>query len=230
MKSYFVTATGTDVGKTYVTAGIIRAARRAGRSAAGIKPLLSGYDPATPELSDAGQLLSAMGKPVTERTISAISPWRYAAAMSPDMAAARESRSVHLPSLVTFCRAAAEATDGVLLVEGVGGAMVPLDKFHTVRDWIAGLNIPTLLVAGTYLGTMSHILTAVDSLQARQIDIAAIVLSESVSSPVPPEETARAIAKFVPRIQIHTIPRTHNENAFQRLAWALDQYMATTIS
>jgi dethiobiotin synthetase len=224
MKPYFVTATGTDVGKTYVAAGIIRAARRAGREAAGIKPLLSGYDPAKPALSDAGQLLSAMGKPVTERTIAAISPWRYAAAMSPDMAAARENRSVHLPSLIAFCQAAQQATNGMLLVEGVGGAMVPLDKFHTVRDWIAALNVPALLVAGTYLGTISHILTAIDSLQSRQIEIAAIVLSESISSPVPPEETARAIAKFAPRIQIHTIPRTQSENAFQRLAWALDQY------
>jgi dethiobiotin synthetase len=224
MKSFFVTATGTDIGKTYVTAGIIRAARQAGRVAAGIKPLLSGYDPTAPEQCDAGQLLLAMGKPVTERTISAVAPWRYAAAMSPDMAAARENRSVHLPSLIKFCEAAADAANGMLLVEGVGGAMVPLDRFHTVRDWIAGLNIPAVLVAGTYLGTMSHILTAVDALQARQIDIAAIVLSESVSSPVPPEETAGAIAKFVPRIQIHTIPRARNDNAFQRLAWALDQY------
>jgi dethiobiotin synthetase len=224
MKPYFVTATGTDVGKTYVSAGIIRAARKAGRVAAGIKPLLSGYDPSRPELSDAGQLLKAMGKPVNERTIAAISPWRYAAAMSPDMAAARENRSVHLPSLITFCRAAAQATNGVLLVEGVGGAMVPLDKFHTVRDWIAALNVPTLLVAGTYLGTMSHILTAIDSLQSRQIEVAGIVLSESLTSPVPPEETARAIAKFVPRVPIHTIPRDQNDNAFQRLAWALDQY------
>jgi hypothetical protein len=54
--------------------------------------------------------------------------------------------------------------------------------------------------------------------------VAGIVLSESLTSPVPPEETARAIAKFVPRVPIHTIPRDQNDNAFQRLAWALDQY------
>lgn len=224
MKPYFVTATGTDVGKTFVSAGIIRAARQAGRMAAGIKPLMSGYDPRQAEQSDAGQLLYAMGKPVNERTIAAISPWRYAAAMAPDMAAARENRTVSLPSLVTFCRAAAEAIEGLLLVEGVGGAMVPLDKYHTVRDWITALNMPTLLVAGTYLGTMSHILTAVDALQARHINISAIVLSESVDSPVSPQETARAIQKFVPRVPIHLIPRHDNVNSFQRLAWDLDQY------
>jgi dethiobiotin synthetase len=110
------------------------------------------------------------------------------------------------------------------LVEGVGGTMVPIDPWHTVRDWIAALRIPAILVAGTYLGTISHVLTAADALAARNVEIAGIVLSESETSPVPPEATARTIARFLPRTQIFTIPRGRSEMAFQRLAWALDQY------
>ena len=67
MKAMFVTATGTDVGKTYVTAGIIRAMHERGRLASAIKPVMSGYDPHQPEASDAAILLDAMGKPVTAR-------------------------------------------------------------------------------------------------------------------------------------------------------------------
>jgi dethiobiotin synthetase len=73
MKAGFVTATGTDVGKTYVTSGIIRALREQGKPANAIKPLMSGYDPAAPAGSDAGILLEAMGKPVNAHSIAAMS-------------------------------------------------------------------------------------------------------------------------------------------------------------
>ncbi|HQT64071.1 MAG: dethiobiotin synthase [Acidocella sp. 20-57-95] len=224
MKPFFVTATGTAIGKTYVTAGIIRAARLMGNEATGIKPLLSGYNPAAPEASDSGALLAAMGKPITEETIAAITPWRFAAPLSPDMAAAREGRSISLRALTTFCRVAAQAAPGLMLIEGVGGVMVPIETVYTVREWISALEIPAILVAGTYLGTISHTLTAIEALHARQIEIAAIVLSESEHSPIPNAELASAIAKFAPRIQIHTIARDHNEPAFKQLAWALGQY------
>lgn len=218
MKALFVTATGTDVGKTYVTAGILRAARQLGHLASAIKPLMSGYDAQMPQASDAGILLEAMGKRANPGTIAAIAPWRYAAPLSPDMAAAREGRRVNLPDILTFCRAAIRAAPGMMLVEGVGGAMVPLDAKHTVRDWIAALGLPALLTTGSYLGTISHTLTAAEALLSRGVDIAAIVVSESEISPVPPEETAAAIGRFLPDIAVHIIPRHLNNISFLNLA------------
>jgi dethiobiotin synthetase len=98
MRSYFVTATGTDIGKTYITAGILRAARAAGRPVSAIKPVLSGYSPEFAAGSDPAVLLAAMGKRVTQHNIAAISPWRFTAPLSPDMAAARENRRAgHAP-------------------------------------------------------------------------------------------------------------------------------------
>ena len=218
MKAAFVTATGTDIGKTYITAGIIRALIEQGQQAAAVKPVMSGYDPAAPEPSDAAILLQAMGKPVTPETVAAIAPWRYSAPLSPDMAAAREGRAIALPDLLRFCRAAIRAAPGTLLVEGVGGAMVPLNSTHTVRDWIAELRLPALLVAGTYLGAISHSLTTAEALLRGGNRIAAIILSESEISPVPAEETAAAIANFLPGIAIHIIPRHFNNLSFLKLA------------
>ena len=86
----FITATGTDIGKTYVTAGLLRAGRRAGIAVDALKPVLSGYDPADAETSDAGVLLAALDRPITAATIAAMSPWRFAAPLSPDRAAERE--------------------------------------------------------------------------------------------------------------------------------------------
>ncbi len=223
MRSYFVTATGTDVGKTFVTAGLIRAVRKAGRQASAIKPIMSGYNPEKPEGCDAGILLAAMNKPVSEQTVAAISPWRYRAAISPDMAAAAEGRVISLPHVLTFCRAAAASAPDLMFVEGVGGAMVPLDSWHTVRDLIAGLQMPALLVSGSYLGSISHVLTAADCLSGRGILIAGIVISESESAPVPPEEMAGTVTKFLPRLPIHIIPRRANELAFDKLVFALDK-------
>ena len=106
----------------------------------------------------------------------------------------------------------------MMLVEGVGGAMVPLDAKHTVRDWIAALGLPALLTTGSYLGTISHTLTAAEALLSRGVDIAAIVVSESEISPVPPEETAAAIGRFLPDIAVHIIPRHLNNISFLNLA------------
>jgi len=220
MASYFITATGTDVGKTYVTAGIVRAAREAGRNLSAIKPVLSGYTRAQAASSDPAVLLSAMGRPITLRNIAALSPWRFAEPLSPDMAAAREGRELELRELAAFCRAAIEAAPDGLLIEGVGGAGVPLNPIHLVADWIAALRIPAILVAGTYLGTISHTVSTAQWLMARGVHIAAVVLSESLASPVPPEETAMVIARFLPH-PVHIIPRDLNDRSFRELAAAL---------
>jgi dethiobiotin synthetase len=220
MSSYFVTATGTDIGKTYVTAGIVRAARAAGRHWSAIKPLLSGYDAATAAGSDSAVLLAAMGKRVTLRNIACITPWRFAAPLSPDMAAAREGRNVDFDALTAFCRAAMESAPETLLIEGVGGVAVPLDAKRVVADWISGLRIPAILVAGTYLGTISHTLAAAEFLAARGVRIAQIVLSESLSAPVSSEETADTLARFLPA-PIRIIPRNLNDRSFRELADAL---------
>ncbi len=213
MRSYFVTATGTGVGKTYVTAGILRAAA----NFSAIKPLLSGYTQATAAASDSAILLAAMRKRVTHKNIAAITPWRFVAPLSPDAAAAREFRHVDFESLLTFCHAAMDAAPGHLLIEGVGGVAVPLNTKRLVIDWIFSLRIPAILVAGTYLGTISHTITAANLLAARGIPIAAIVLSEDAAPALSSAETATILARFLPH-PIHIVPRDFNDLSFQGLA------------
>jgi dethiobiotin synthetase len=214
MPAFFITATGTDIGKTFIASGLIRAARAQGRPAGAIKPVMSGYDAHHPARSDAGLLLASMGEPADARNVARISPWRYRAPLSPDMAAAREGEMVPFGDLLAFCRAEIAKAPGLILVEGVGGVMVPLDSRHTVRDWIEQLGLPVLLVAGTYLGTISHTLTAAEALLRRDGRIAAILLNESADSPVPPEETAAAISRFLPGIRLAIIPRDAGSEAF----------------
>ena len=207
MKRLFVTGSGTGVGKTLVTAALAHQLRRAGTTVRAVKPVISGYAPATHRESDTALLLDSLGKSHASEAIGGVSPFRFAAPLSPDMAAAREGREIDFEALLTFCRGCADGPEDVLLIEGVGGVMVPLTRDKTVLDWIAALGAPCLLVAGSYLGTISHTLTGAAALHQRGVAIAGLVISESEESPVPPAETQATIRRFVPDTPIVVVPR-----------------------
>jgi dethiobiotin synthetase len=213
MSAFFVTATGTDVGKTFVASGLIRHWRAAGRQVDALKPVATGFDPASAEASDAGVLLSALGRPVTPAEIDRISPWRFAAPLSPDMAAQREKRAIDFDALVTFSQAAIASNKDVLLIEGIGGIMVPLNDRHTVLDWMLALNIPLVLVTGTYLGSLSHTLTALDVLMRRGLSVKAVVVNETPGSAVTIESTIVTIANFARAIPIIEMRRIAERSA-----------------
>ncbi len=162
MTAIFITATGTDVGKTYVAASLIRLFRQMGRTVDAIKPVVSGFDPAAAATSDPGILLEALGLPPTADEIQRISPWRFRAPLSPDLAARREGRAIDVDQVIAFCRSAVERRADLLLIEGVGGVMVPLDGQRTILDVMMALRLPLILVTGSYLGAISHTLTAVE--------------------------------------------------------------------
>jgi|GEM_PF-42246 len=206
MSRLFVTATGTDIGKTHVTALMLRQLRLRGLNPLGLKPVLSGYDAVALAESDPARLLAAMGEAVTPEAVATISPWRFAAPLSPDMAARQEGRVLPYGEMVAFCEETAARHEGPVLVEGVGGVMVPLDDTHTVLDWMADLGFPAVLVAGTYLGTLSHTLTALQALAARGVRVRAVVLSESAGAGVPTAETVATLRRFT-GVPIRVVPR-----------------------
>jgi dethiobiotin synthetase len=207
MTAYFVTATGTDIGKTFVTAGLIRYLRQSNQPVGALKPVVSGYEPSVVETSDPAVLLRALGRPVSAEEIENIAPFRFRAPLSPDLAAAREGRSVDFDTLLGFTREAIAAHTGLLFIEGVGGIMVPLDARRTVLDWMAELKLPVLLVVGGYLGTISHTLTALDVLARRQLGVTAIVVSEGERDTVPLDETVASIARFADTTPVVGLPR-----------------------
>jgi dethiobiotin synthetase len=222
VSTIFVTATGTDVGKTFVTRGLIRALRARGRDVAARKPVMSGFDLAEAAGSDAGLLLAALGRPVTPEAIADISPWRFAAPLAPDMAAAREGRTLDIGEVIRFSRDAVAADHDTLLIEGVGGLMSPVTADHIGIDWIAALRLPVILVAGSYLGTISHTLSALDVIARHDLEVAALVISESAGSPVGLDDTRATIARFAPRVEVVALPRLRGASldhaAFERLA------------
>jgi dethiobiotin synthetase len=192
----FITATGTDVGKTYVAASLIGHFRQMGRAVEAIKPVVSGFDPAQIASSDPGLLLLALGLPATLESIERISPWRFRAPLSPDLAAQREGRSIDVDDVIAFCRSVIEQRRDLLLIEGVGGVMVPLDGERTILDVMMALQLPLILVTGSYLGAISHTLTALDSLYRRDMNVLSVIVSETTGSGVTLDDTVAAISRF----------------------------------
>lgn len=176
MSLLFIAGTGTDIGKTYVTALLARTLHEKGHAVRALKPIISGFDPKTAATSDSALLLKAIGEEVNDETIAAISPWRYATPLAPNMAARREGRVVpDLSAVVSWCK----LRGGAVMIEGIGGVMSPLSDTQTNLDWIVGLACPVLLVGGSYLGAISHTLTAVAALRTRGVRIAGIVVNET---------------------------------------------------
>ena len=94
MKKIFITASGTEIGKTFVTRTLIHQLLKSNLCVRALKPVLTGVDKDDGASSDAGLLLNALGLDICAKNISSISPWRFKQPLSPDLAAAREGTSI----------------------------------------------------------------------------------------------------------------------------------------
>jgi len=209
MRTVFVAGANTDVGKTHIACALIEAARAAGRAVEALKPVVSGFDPADWRGSDPGRLLTALGRAPTEAALDAISPWRFAAPLAPPMAARAEGRSLALAEIAAFCtRRLAGAGADLALVEGVGGLMSPIADDATGLELMTALDLPVVLVGGSYLGAISHTLTALAVAQARGLAVRAVVLSQSAEPEAPDfAETVADVRRFAAGVPIVAAPR-----------------------
>ena len=217
MTAYFITATGTDCGKTFITAALLAAARARGLSAHAYKPVMSGWR-AEDTASDAHLLRAAGGN---QQSLDALSCYRFAAPLSPHQAAAKEGTTIDWEQLVGWCRThvATATPQSPCYLEGAGGVMTPITTTRTMRDLAAALAIPVILVSGTALGSISHTLTAIEALRAVNVPIHALILNESADSTIPLAEAHTAIAPFVRSIP-HCLVQPHVASLTQAESFA----------
>lgn len=202
----FITATGTELGKTLTTCGLLHQLQAAGKKAQAVKPVISGFDENNWTASDTGLLLEAMGLPLTMDQASAISPWRYEEPVSPHLAA--EDGGPDAADIVNFCQQTLER-EGIQLIEGAGGIMTPLVQGFTQLDLLERLHIPAVLVTGSYLGTISHTLTALEAIKSRGLRVLSVLVSETFAGGGSSlEDTAQAIRSHAPlTVPVYTLPR-----------------------
>ncbi len=178
----FVTGTGTGVGKTAVAGAIAAALGRDGVRVATFKPAVTGLEQAAAPgwPPDHELLAAAAGGSAPEQ----VAPWRFGPAVSPHLAAALSEVAIDPDALVAGAWRACEASGArALIVEGVGGLMVPLDERFLVRDLAARLGLPVVIAANPGLGTINHTLLTLESARGAGLDVAAVVLTPWPSRP-----------------------------------------------
>jgi dethiobiotin synthetase len=208
MSGFFITSSGTEIGKTLVTAALCYQLRQTGKPVTALKPIISGVTDDAMEGTDTAIIADGLGLELTPEVVNSISPFRYKAPLAPVMAAELEGRTLDYDALITACRASLMANP-FTLVEGVGGSFVPLAGKTLVTDWISDLGLPSLMVVGSYLGTISHTVATFEAMRARGLETRGIIVSESAGSGHPDlGRTAREVASLtgvptvsIPRIQ-----------------------------
>jgi dethiobiotin synthetase len=192
----FVAGTGTGVGKTVVTAGLVAWLRDDSPGARAIKPAQTG----APEDDDAGYVAAACDDPD-----AAVALRRYGPALAPRVAAERTDRPLDYDSLRADCREAVEGTPGPAVVEGIGGVRVPLAGDREVIDLVADLDLPTVVVARSGLGTLNHTALTVEAFRRRDVEVSSVVFDE-YRGETTAERTNPAEIERMTDLPVHTVP------------------------
>jgi dethiobiotin synthetase len=210
-KGFFVTGTGTEVGKTVVAAVLANDLRRHGHSVAVFKPAVTGLD--DPGETDHALLRRAAQ---SDQRDEEISPYRYGPPASPHLAAAQAADEIDPERLRSAARAAA-ATADFLVCEGVGGLMVPLlcrvlpamreeSASYLVRDLAGDLGLPVVIVAVPGLGTINHTLLTIEAARAVGLDVAAVVLTPWPEHPSTIERSNQETVEALGAVAVETLP------------------------
>ena len=161
-RGYFVTATDTGVGKTFITAALATALRAHGRDVALFKPVQSG---ATADDPSGDAVL-----------LGADCVYGFAASLAPLVAARAEGKTIELEPILARARELAHEHE-LLLVEGAGGLLVPLADKLDLADLAVALGLPLVVVARAGLGTVNHTLLTIEAARARGLELAGVVLN-----------------------------------------------------
>jgi dethiobiotin synthetase len=196
----FVTGTGTEVGKTVVAAVIARTAAQGGRRVAVFKPAVSGLDEAGEP--DHSLLRRASG---SSQSDDEIAPYRYGPPVSPHLGAELAGERIS-PERLRAAAAAAASDADALVVEGVGGLLVPLTLGYLVRDFARDLGLEATIAAPSGLGTINHTLLTIEALRSVGLAPAAVVLTPWPSEPGEVERSNREAIARLGSVRVETLP------------------------
>jgi dethiobiotin synthetase len=197
---YFVTGTGTGVGKTVAAAVTARVLMSLGYSVSVFKPAVTGLDdPGEPD----HVLLRRAAE--SEQTDEEIAPYRYGIPASPHLAAALAGEEID-PARLRQAAAAAAARAEMLVCEGVGGLMVPLTPGYLVRDFAQDLALPLLIAALPGLGTINHTLLTIEAARAKGLLVRGIMLGPWPDEPDEIELSNLETLRQLSGVEVQTVP------------------------
>ncbi len=178
-KGFFITATDTNVGKTYVACAMARGMREAGLKVGVMKPVETGCvsDESMPKGLRPSDALRLKEASQSEAPIDLINPYCYSPPLAPNIAAHEAGDSIKLFELKNLFDDLAADSD-IMIVEGAGGIMVPLNNNDKMLDLMVMLNLPIIIVATSRLGCINHTLLTYNAAISAGLTVAGVILNQ----------------------------------------------------
>jgi dethiobiotin synthetase len=225
----FITGTDTGVGKTLIAGAIAALLYRQGQKVGVLKPIASGcrHDREGLVSSDA-EFLAACAR--TNYPLSVITPVCYKTPAAPLTCADIEGRPVDYEAISAAYNYLCQTCD-VVIVEGIGGAMVPIDEQHTILDLAVQFNLPVVVVARPNLGTINHSLLTIEAVRRAGLPVAGVVISgyNAAEAGIPEETAPFVICNFSQTNLLAVVPRDEDSNVEEgRLGGAVIEALSST--
>lgn len=213
-KRIFITGTDTDVGKTLVTSCLINNFQQAKYSVTAIKPIAAGCNWLDGQLknSDALILQQLVDQPISYERVN---PVALESPIAPHIAAENENLHLSVQSLQTQCDLSQHQTD-ILLVEGAGGWLVPLNDNETLADFAIAESLDIILVVGMKLGCINHAMLTAQTVRASGLNIVAWVANMIDPDMSVVDENIETIKQKIEAPLIAIIPYIKSENIIQQ--------------
>lgn len=203
-KTYFVTGTDTEVGKTIASCALLQAAGQLGLRAVGYKPVASGSEMTADGLRNSDALALQRNSAVTA-DYAAINPYCFAEPTSPHIISADEGRPI-LASVMSSGLRTLEAQADWVLVEGAGGWFTPLSPTLSFSDWVKTEQLPVILVVGVKLGCINHAILTAQAVQQAGLTLAGWVANDVTPPGKRHAEYMATLKRVIPAPLLGEIP------------------------
>lgn len=219
-RAYFIAGTDTDVGKTTIAAGLLRAARQAGFSTLAGKPVASGCELGEHGLRNA-DALALMAQSSIPLPYEQVNPLAFAPAIAPHLAAREVGVTLAVADLLAPMQALLAHQADFTLIEGAGGWRVPLSGSASLSDLAIALGLPVILVVGVRLGCINHALLSAEAIARDGLPLAGWVANVIDGDTARLEENLVTLAERLPAPCLGRVPRLEGATA-ERVAGYLD--------
>ncbi|WP_440056067.1 dethiobiotin synthase [Pseudoalteromonas sp. T1lg65] len=177
MKSFFITGTDTEVGKTYITSLLLKLLAHHKKYAFGFKPIAAGAEEAFGQLVNV-DAITLMEAATVHGKYEQVNPFCFAPPIAPHIAAERADVQVSVTGLSAAYQDVLTLNPDYLLTEGAGGWALPINEKEFLYDWVAAESLPVILVVGMKLGCLNHAMLTAESIKAKGINLVGWVANQ----------------------------------------------------
>lgn len=204
-RTFFVTGTDTDVGKTLVSAGLLAAANRKGLSTLGLKPVSAGCERTEEGLRNSDALILQQTASI-DLPYDQVNPIAFEPPIAPHIAAAQQGQQLSAERISAYCRGALMKPADFAIVEGAGGWHVPLNHRETLASVAKQLKTEVILVVGMKLGCISHTLLTVEAILKSNLPLVGWVANSTESDMNSYQENLETLKAMVPAPLLGEVP------------------------